>query len=67
MNDQDAIWVVGSDGPGNHEFGVQIPMGRGNFKRGKDLPVIRCCCAKMAERIEMPFGIGLGWAQGSMY
>jgi len=32
-------------------------MGRGNFKRGKDLPVVKCSCAKMAERIDMPFGI----------
>jgi len=23
-------------------------------------------CAKVAEQIEMPFGCGLGWAQGSM-
>jgi len=36
-------------------------MGRGNFE-GKGWPIVECMmfCAKMAESVEMPFGI---WTQ----
>jgi len=42
----------------------------GAILRGKDMPghdddtVVSC--AKTAEPIEMPFGCGLGWAEGTM-
>jgi len=46
-------------GPMNHvldgRLGVQIPMGRGNFK-GQGWPVVKRC-TKTAEPIEMLFGI----------
>jgi len=48
-------------GPRNHHLdGVQIPMGRGNFKGEKARSVERLSavsCATTAEPIEMPFRI----------
>ena len=42
-------------------------MGRGNFEGGKGHPIVKCrdtavICEKMAEPIEIPFGL---WAQMS--
>jgi len=54
-------------GPGNHALdgGPDPPMGRGNFEAGKWRSIVRyrdtaVICAKMAEQIEMLFGL---WAQ----
>jgi len=49
-------------GPGNHvlDGGPDSPMHRGNFK-GKGQPTVKgpsaVSCVKMAEQIEMPFGV----------
>jgi len=47
-------------GPKNHvlDGSSDRPMPRGNFFRGKDMPGdTAVSCTKMAEPIEMPFGL----------
>jgi len=56
-------WLRTRVGPRNHVLdGSRSPMGRGNLRGGKEWPIVKykdtaVSCAKMAELIEMPFGI----------
>ena len=64
-SDQHAVWVEDSGGPKEPciwiRWGVQIPMGRGNFgDRGTHWKVqglSAISCAKTAEPIDLPFGL----------
>ena len=62
--DQDAIWFEDSGGPKELciRWGVQIAAYKGTIFRGKDMPQragrrTAVSCAKMAEPIEMSFGL----------
>ena len=55
-------------GPWNHVLdGIQIPMGMGSCEGDKGQPIVnyRELC-KNDEPITMPFGFGVGWAQGTI-
>jgi len=44
---------------------LRTPKNPPGYGPGQSVTLI--CPAKMAETIELPFGSGLGWAQGTMY
>ena len=59
--DRDAVWVEGSGRPRNHVL-VHIFPWEGTILKGKGHPIVKyrdtaIICAKMAEQIQMLFGL----------